>query len=202
MSTPDETRVNRYALQLGQEPQDAATSDAGDAIAQGQRDLTEVTRLEAARRKRIESESLQEITALQVAALAERQRLAGPAIPPAEERPREIFEPSASDAPRERPPVDRSAETPALPPVESERAAASPAFTPSPERQPPLQVEVAAKRELTVKLAEDSSGLIDAVTRQIEILLDERDRRMVQEIEQRLRDAQSRRQSPLGGTAS
>lgn len=148
MTAPDEKRISRYALELGEEPQAAAADDAAETIAAGQRDLTEVTRLEADRRKRIESDSLQEITALQAEALRQRQDLLRQATQPAERR--------ASDGEQPPPPAQRSlgraAELPEVelpPPAEAPVQSEPP--TPKPAApQPPLQVEVAAQREIVV----------------------------------------------------
>ncbi|MFI4875949.1 MAG: hypothetical protein ACIALR_11445 [Blastopirellula sp. JB062] len=176
----------------------------------------DIVRLEAARRARIEAETQRPLDAIDDE--SPRQPLRLPASEPIQPLPasgddRQPIPPPSNlvDTPRSprlpnadrgEPPNDgaqRSIDDSSFdqPTVERPSQTQSRGEWARPPTEPSVPLQVDVKRELVVRLQEDSETLVDSVVRQVEGLLAERDQRLLQQIEQRLIDLQAGRRAPL-----
>ncbi|MCC9608516.1 hypothetical protein LOC68_09880 [Blastopirellula sp. JC732] len=209
MTTPDEQRIVRYTLQLGIDPLEEAQQSIGDAIAKSQRDATEVTRLEAARRQRIESDSIREIAALQAEMLAERQRLERQTIsglassdferPKGQVDPESTRDPAPENAAKRDYAALADASRPTVAPEQPRQEDSPPGDKAPVAATPPLQVEAKAKREYVVHVEEDVDQLVERIAQQIEMQLDAREQGILEQVKRRLADFAANRGSSFRG---
>ncbi|TWT34690.1 hypothetical protein [Blastopirellula retiformator] len=179
MTNPEEERVLRYTLQLGVDPLDHVQKEIRETIAGGERDATEVMRLETERRRRIESESVVE---------TERQQRRTFNQPP--ELPRRDAKQTAATQPAVTSAAKRNfaaAET-SRPTPTAQTSSPTVEDSTATTNQRPLQVEVKAQREYIVKVEEDVDQLVERIAEQINTQLAEREQVILWRLNKRLAD--------------